>query len=366
MALDNASNLFVAASSGTSSTGAIYKFTSDGVESTFARGFSPLAPLAFDSAGNLFVSDFGGDIYEFTPSGMQSTFASGLSGFLAFAPTPTTSSSGQLENISTRALAQTGDNVMIGGFIITGSGQKSVILRAIGPSLTNDGITQPLQNPTLELHDDTGALIASNDNWIDAPNKQEIINSGVAPSNNLESAILMSLSPGAYTAIVSGVNNATGIALVEGYDLDPTAGSKLGNISTRGLVQTGDNVMIGGLIMAGPGSDTVLVRAIGPSLANATPPVQGALADPMLELHDGNGTLLASNDNWKDTQQAQIQATGLAPTDDAESAIMQTLEPGTYTAIVRGKNDTIGVAPVEAVRAELVGRGAFRLAVARV
>src|SRR5439155_18094113 len=200
----------------------------------------------------------------------------------------------QLGNISTRSFVQTGDNVMIGGFIITGSGQKRVIVRAIGPSLVNHGITNPLQNPTLELHDHTGAVIAFNDNWMDAPNRQEIINSGLAPSNNLESAILMSLSPGNYTAIVRGVNSGTGIGLVEAYDLDPTAGSKLGNISTRAFVQTGDNVMIGGLIITGPDSDRVIVRAIGPSLAQYG--ITNPLADPTLELHNGNGTVIAFND----------------------------------------------------------------------
>jgi uncharacterized Zn-binding protein involved in type VI secretion len=250
-----------------------------------------------------------------------------------------------LGNISTRAFVQTGDNVMIGGFIITGSGQKRVIVRAIGPSLVNHGITNPLQNPTLELHDHTGAVIAFNDNWMNAPNRQEIINSGLAPTNNLESAILTSLSPGNYTAIVRGVNNGTGIALVEGYDLDPTAGSKLGNISTRALVQTGDNVMIGGLIITGSGQKNVIVRAIGPSLAQHG--ITNPLLDPTLELHNGNGTVIAFNDNWRDTQQTEIEATGLAPSDDRESAIVRTLAPGNYTAIVRGKNNTIGVALVE-------------------
>ena len=252
---------------------------------------------------------------------------------------------GHLGNLSTRTFVQTGDNVVIGGFIITGSGQKRVIVRAIGPSLVNHGITNPLQNPTLELHDHTGAVIASNDNWMNAPNKQEIIDSGLAPSNNLESAILTSLNPGAYTAIVRGVNNGTGIALVEGYDLNPAAGSKLGNLSTRALVQTGNNVMIGGFIITGAGQKTVLVRAIGPSLAQHG--ITNPLLDPTLELHNGNGAVIAFNDNWKDTQQAQIQATGLAPTNDNESAILRTLPPGNYTAVVRGKNNTIGVALVE-------------------
>jgi hypothetical protein len=304
--------------------------------------------LVIDSANNLFVPDLGPNIYKFTPARVRSTFASIPSNFqcqaLAFQPTPT-SGSGQLQNISTRAQVLTGDNVMIGGFIITGSGQKKVILRAIGPSLVNHGITNPLQNPTLELHDHTGAVIASNDNWMDAPNHQAISDSGLAPSNNLESAILTRLDPGAYTAIVRGMSNSTGVALFEAFDLDRTASSKLGNISSRAFVQTGDNIMIGGLIISGASSEDVVVRALGPSLTQYG--IANALADPMLELHDGNGALIVSNDNWKDTQQTEIQATDLAPSYDAETAILRTLAPGNYTAIVRGKNDTIGVALVE-------------------
>ncbi|MFZ3373976.1 MAG: hypothetical protein WA183_00295 [Chthoniobacterales bacterium] len=255
------------------------------------------------------------------------------------------SSSTLLGNISTRAFVQTGDNVVIGGLIITGSGQKSVIVLAIGPSLAQHGITNPLQNPTLELHDHTGAAIASNDNWMNASNRQEIINSGLAPSNNLESAILTSLTPGSYTAIVRGVNNGTGVALMEAYDLNPAAGSKLGNISTRALVQTGNNVMIGGFIITGYAQKRVIVRAIGPSLAQHG--ITNPLLDPTLELHNGNGAVIAFNDNWRDTQEAEIQATGLAPTDNRESAIVRSLTPGNYTAIVRGENNTIGVALVE-------------------
>src|SRR5207245_325570 len=152
----------------------------------------------------------------------------------------------------------------------------------------------------------TGAVIASNDNWMEGRNRQEIISRGLGPSNNLESAILTSLSPGNYTAIVRGVNNGTGIALVEGYDLDPTAGSKLGNISTRALVQTGDNVMIGGFIITGSGQKRVIVRAIGPSLAQYG--ITNPLLDPTLELHDGSGAVIAFDDNWRDSQEAEIQA----------------------------------------------------------
>lgn len=253
---------------------------------------------------------------------------------------------GTLANISTRAFVQTGENVMIGGLIVTGSGPKKVILRAIGPSLSNFGITGALQDPVLELRDSTGALLASSDNWMDAPNEQEIIQSGLAPSHNLESAILTTLNSGAYTAVLRGLNDGTGTAVVEAYDLDQTTSSKLGNISTRAFVQTGDRVIIGGLIVTGSGSEVVVVRAIGPSLTQVG--VANALADPVLELRDGNGTLGASNDNWIDAANKQaIIDSGLAPGDNLESAILTSLTPGPYTAIVRGVNNGTGVALVE-------------------
>ena len=244
-----------------------------------------------------------------------------------------------LANISTRALVQTGDNVLIGGFIITGTQNKRVLLRAIGPSLPLAG---KLMNPVLELHNSAGALIASNDNWGDASNHQDIANTGAAPTHPLESAILSSLAPGRYTAIVRGAGNTTGIALVEGYDLDRTTASKFANISTRGLVQTGDNVMIGGFIVLGADSQNVIIRAMGPSL-----PLARRLADPTLELHNAQGTTVASNDNWRATQEAEIIATGIPPPNNFESAIARTLTPGPYTAIVRGANGTTGLALVE-------------------
>ena len=262
---------------------------------------------------------------------------------------------GQLLNISARLEVQSGDKELVGGFIVTGTSPKQIILRALGPSLSNAIPPVPgvLADPTLELHQhmgDTDTIIATNDNWIDSPDKQAIIDSAVAPTNDLESAIVAtlqpysSLNPVTYTVILRGNNNTTGVALVEGYDLDQSAGSVLGNFSTRGLVETGDNVMIGGFILDG-NSAQVIVRAIGPSLTNLG--VAGALQDPTLELHDASGVLVASNDNWKDTQQTGIEATALAPTDDRESAILQTLAPGNYIAIVRGTNDTTGVALIE-------------------
>ena len=244
-----------------------------------------------------------------------------------------------LANISTRLAVQTGDNVLIGGFIITGTQPKKVILRAMGPSLNLPG---KLADPTLELYQGA-TLLESNDNWVDSPNKQAIIDSTIPPSNNLESAIVRSLAPGPYTAVVRGANNGTGIGVVEAYDLDRTVDSKLANISTRGPVQTGDNVLFGGFIVVGQDSQKVIIRALGPSTG-----VPGAIADPTLELHDSNGGLLEANDNWVDSPNKQaIIDSGIPPSNDAESAIVRTLSPGNYTAILRGANNTTGIAVVE-------------------
>ena len=267
-----------------------------------------------------------------------------------------------LGNISTRAFVQTGDNVVIGGFIVQGAERKKVVIRAIGPELTQHGVPNALANPTLELHDHTGALIASNDNWettiiggIVTMNQVAAIRaSGYAPSDLRESAMIVNLPPGSYTAIVRGVANMTGVALVEVYDLSPAPNSILGNISTRSFVQTGDNVMIGGVIVQGTQSRRVILRAIGPELTQYGVP--DILADPTLELHDSTGALIASNDNWQHTiiggiitadQVRDIQNSGHAPTDPRESAIIATLQPGNYTAIVRGVNNTTGVGLVE-------------------
>jgi hypothetical protein len=262
---------------------------------------------------------------------------------------------GKQLNISTRLLVQTGDNVGIGGFIIDGADPKKVILRAIGPSLTARGVPGALQDPTLELHDHTGAMIAFDDNWKDT--QQSVIQAtGLAPDDDRESAMVQTLAPASYTAIVRGSGGTSGVGLIEAYDLDPSANSKLANISTRGFVGTGDNVMIGGFITGGgigvdgAGSEEVLVRAIGPSLTQRGVP--NPLQDPTLDLHDGNGAIIASNDNWKDTQQSEIQATGLAPSDDRESAILATIVQGNYTAILRGKNNTTGVGLVEVYKVQ--------------
>jgi hypothetical protein len=250
----------------------------------------------------------------------------------------------RMANISTRAAVGIGENVSIGGFIIQGSAPKQILIRAMGPSLSNAGVPGVLADPTLELHDSTGNLLLSNDNWRDTQ-EQEIQNTGLAPGDDRESAILTSLAPGSYTAIVSGKNNTGGIGLIEVYEM-AQAGSRLMNISTRGFVGTGDNVMIGGLILTGTDPATILFRAIGPSLASAG--IQNPLADPTLDLFNAQGTKIGNDNNWKDSQQSAVQATGLAPSDDRESALLVDLSAGNYTAIVSGVNNTTGVALIEA------------------
>ena len=262
-----------------------------------------------------------------------------------FLLTPSGGMDHHLANISTRLEVGTADNVLIAGFIIQGpdGSTKEVAVRGIGPSLTGFGIANPLANPTLELHNASGAAIATNDNWKDTQ-EAEINAAQLAPTDDLESAIIQTLSPGAYTAVVSGAGGGTGVGLAEVYDLAQTSGASVVNISTRGLVGVGDNVMIGGVIITGADPVNAVVRAIGPSLGGFG--VVGALQDPTLELHDANGNV-TSNDNWRDTQEAELLADQLAPTDDRESAIAATLVPGAYTAIVSGKNNTSGVALIE-------------------
>ncbi len=250
-------------------------------------------------------------------------------------------------NISTRESVGTGENVLIGGFIVTGAAPKQVILRAIGPSLSAFGVSGALQDPTLELHDGAGATLFTNDNWRDSQ-ESEITTTGLAPNDSRESAIVATLPPGDYTAILHGKGGSVGTALVEAYDLDPTPASEFGNISTRGMVGSGDQVLIGGLIISSEASAqaNVVVRALGPSLGSAG--VTGALADPTLELHDSNGATLATNDDWQESQGGIIASTGLAPNDTREAAIFAHLAAGAYTAVVRGANSSSGIALVEA------------------
>jgi hypothetical protein len=292
------------------------------------------------------VSDIaGGNVaYSATFNGEEDVY------YVRVAPPPL-----QLLNISTRMRVATGERVLIAGFIVTGTEPKKVIIRGIGPSLTGVGTVLP--DPVLELHQGNTTL-AINDNWKirqDGSSQQaEIEATTIPPSNELESAIVVTLNPGTYTAILSGKGSATGIGVVEVYDLAQNANSQLANISTRGFVDVNNDVMIGGLIAGGPNTDgkaTVLVRALGPSLTGTG--IQDALLDPILELHNSNGATLATNDNWKINDQSQqsqesaIRATTIIPSDDREAAIVTTLSPGPYTAVVRGKNNSVGVGLVE-------------------
>ena len=254
---------------------------------------------------------------------------------------------GRLVQLSTRIQVGTGDNALIGGFIMRGPSPKRLLIRAIGPST---GLAGALADPVLELHDHTGAIIANNDNWGAAANNQDIVDTTIAPVSPNESAILMTLpsdpSAAAYTAIVRGANNTTGLGLVEVYDLDSGPGSTLLNISTRGRVDLDPNALIGGFFLGGTESKRILIRAIGPSLAASNVP--DFLVDPILERRNSNGALLDSNDDWVSSpDQAEIQASGVAPTNSKESAVVKILPAGPFTAIVRGVGNTTGVGSVE-------------------
>jgi hypothetical protein len=250
---------------------------------------------------------------------------------------------GDLANLSTRGSVGVGNDVLIGGIIVTGNSSKHVILRAIGGSLN---IQSALEDPILNLHNSSGNILQSNDDWRYGP-ELEIEASTLAPVDDYDSTIIATLNSGNYTAIVNGYANSTGIALVEAYDLDPAGGSRLAQMSTRGHVRTGDDILIGGFIVSN-GATNVLLRAIGPELTAFGIP--NALQNPTLELRDGNGALIEANDDWKSNNQQAITATGAAPTDDRESAIVRNVVPGSYTALVRGKNNTTGIALVEMYR----------------
>lgn len=246
-----------------------------------------------------------------------------------------------LANISTRVSAGTDDDRLIGGFIITGAAPKRVIIRAMGPSLSEFGVASALADPTLELRDQTGAIIAANNDWSDSQ-QSEIEASGLAPGRELESAIIRTLDPGAYTALIAGKDGGVGTALVEVYDLSPASDSTLGNISTRGAVGPQSDVVIGGFIINGTsGCTRVLVRSVAPSLAAVGVP--NPMPDPTLQLRDGNGLLIAENDNWREGPELEIQQSALAPSNDLESAIITTLPSGPYTAIIQERNGQTGI-----------------------
>jgi cytochrome c peroxidase len=252
----------------------------------------------------------------------------------------------QALNISTRLGVGTGDNVMIGGFIIKGNSSKSVLIRGLGPSLSNLGLAGVLLDPVLELRGANGAVLFQNDNWKD-DQRTQIEGTLFQPTDDREPVIVASLSPAAYTTILTGKNQTTGIGLIEIYDRDQTADSELQNISTRGFVGAQSNVLIGGFILRGNNNTRLAVRGLGPSLSQFG--LTNLLADPTLELHDGNGAILIANDNWADDSAAAdlLRANGLALSDPRESAIFTTLPAGQFTAILAGKNGGTGIGTIE-------------------
>jgi hypothetical protein len=266
--------------------------------------------------------------------------------FCSLACTVLLSCKTHLTNLSTRISVETGQSVAIAGFIVTGTQPKQIVIRGLGPTLTQeDGVSGALADPFLTLFDSNGKVLWTNNNWKDSQ-QAAIQETGLAPTNDLESAILTTVEPGNYTAILSGKNGTTGIGLVEVYDVGNPFVARLTNVSTRGFVGTGQAVMIGGFIArGGTNSIQVLVRGLGPSLAQHG--ISGALADPFLTLFDSNGNVLRTNNNWKDSQRAAIQETGLAPTNDRESAILRTVMPGNYTAILSGRDNTTGIGLIE-------------------
>jgi hypothetical protein len=244
---------------------------------------------------------------------------------------------------------QIGDRVGIGGFIITGSAPKQVLLRAIGPSLTHFGVPDVLADPVLELHGSAGFTTIINDNWRDTQ-EDDIQATGIPPTDNLESAILATLAPGAYTGIVKGKNNTSGVGLIEIYDLNQGGASRLANLSTRAFVSTGSDIVIAGFLLSENGaSDRIIVRGMGPSLAPGSFPASAVLADPSLELRDANGALLIANNDWQDNavQAAELTSAGLAPSNALEAGIAATLPPGLYTALLSGLNNGTGIGLVE-------------------
>lgn len=258
----------------------------------------------------------------------------------------TLSTSGQALNLSTRGNVGTGENVLVGGFIVTGFEAKNIVLRALGPSLASAGVSGVLADPVLTIYDSTGVEVVSNDEWENAEAAAEIEARGLAPTDAHEAATLRRLNPGAYTVVVSGKNGSTGIGLVEAYDLTGNTNSELGNISTRGMVSAGDGALISGFIIGNRSDATVVVRALGPSLTSAG--VVGVLNDPTLTIFNSSGVAVGTNDNWQDgTEAGALESVGLAPTADNEAATLVTIPPGSYTAVVQGVNGSSGVGLVE-------------------
>jgi hypothetical protein len=257
---------------------------------------------------------------------------------------------GRLANLSTRAFCKTREAVLVNEFVIQGTGTETLVLRGIGPSLSNFGVPGALKDPTVFLFDARGRTLDANNDWMDNPDKDEIIATGLPPTDPRESAIIDTFRPGLYTFVEQGVHRTQGVALPEIYDLFD-GGLQLSAVGTRAFVSTGDNVMLGGFILTGSAPVSLLIRALGPSLANAG--LSRVLADPQLDVYDASGQLIFSNDNWRDTQEAEIIATGLAPTDDRESALVVTLNPGLYTNVLTGVGATTGIGFLQIYSLEL-------------
>lgn len=306
-------------------------------------GFTNLTAPAQDTSGSPDQFLFWDDVHPTTAAHYQ--IAKGANDAITLPP-PAPS---KVLNLASRLFVDTGERVSIVGFIITGDTSKKVLLRGLGPSLMANNVPTVLDNPVLTLFDDAENVLVTNDDWQQSPQATEIMNSGLAPKNPRESAILISLPPGHYTAVLSGSNGGTGNGIVEAYDLDTAPGSTFANLSTRGYVGSGDDVMIAGLIIGEGDSPPIVLRAIGPTLTTAG--ITEPLLDPTIELFDGNGVSIGFNDNWRNPQLQAVRGSLLAPTDDREAAIVNMfLTPGNYTAVVRGRNDTTGVALVEAYR----------------
>ncbi|HEY0370288.1 MAG TPA: hypothetical protein VGC85_11875, partial [Chthoniobacterales bacterium] len=309
---------------------------------------SPIGAMAFGPNGVLYAS-IDDRLYTInTSTGVASPVSSTVLDFgvssvsgLVFAP-----GVGTLSNVSGRVAVSTGDKVAIAGFIIRGSGTKTVVLRGIGPSLQNAKVAGVLADPVIELFDSQSHSIAKNNDWADdSAAAAKIASLGLAPDNAKESALLMDLAPGAYTVILRGAGNGTGVGLAEVYDTQLGTTSSFGNISSRGDVESGDNVLIGGFIVSGSGSQRVAARAIGPDLAKFS--VAGPLQDPVLQVYDVNGSRLAMNDNFgSGGQTTELAQNNLTPNDPRDSALIRDYSPGNYTAIVTGNGGT-GVALVE-------------------
>jgi len=308
-------------------------------------GFTNLTEPSQDSDGNPDQYIFWDDVHP-TTAGHYQLAQTAYNSVVNPPPSPS-----KALNISTRMFVDTGERVSIAGFIVTGDITKKVLIRGLGPSLSNNGVPTPLANPILTLFDQSGNVEASNDDWRNSPDAAEIMSSGLAPTNDFESVVIATLAPGQYTATLTGNNDGTGNGLVEVYDLAPNVSTVVANLSTRGYVGAGDDVMIAGVII-GDGDPPIMVfRALGPSLASFG--VINPLLDPTLELYDNNGTQIGSNDDWQDPQVQAVRATNLAPSNSKESAIVSAfLLPGNYTAVVRGKNNGTGVALVESYRVQ--------------